>query len=314
MISPRKAVLAASPLLMPIFCTWIIHHYFHEVFGDNNLTLGIYSRDIYIPLGIGAIFCLYQMIGSGVTVRLRLRAFVAFIGTLTAQILFLKNYIQLSLRFPHEILVVLLLLGCLVVLAFSFLSTIKPSEIMNYIKKRNSAAIYSLIALISLFNYPMILKVFWRQASFLTAKSVYYFYQLFGINLKFSLTPVSFNLSGSGFAIKIIMGCSGLEGIFFFVFAFSLIQLIGKKNIDKNVLLAYGVGSVFLFLLNTLRISSFYFLGIQLEKMAIDRTGKNLIEGAFHNHLGWILYLLGIIIFVRIYRKYEMQKTTIRLS
>lgn len=305
MIRLKKLMVAVSPLGLPIFYTWVIHHYFHEVFGENNLTLGIYSRDIYIPLVIGAIFCLYHMVGNGVNVKLRPHILMLSIGLLFAVIWVLKNYLLLTLKFPHSFLVIALLTSCCALLMLAFFSLIKPSEILSYVNKRNTAAVYSLIALVSLLNYPMILKFLWRHASFLTAKSVCYLYKLFGIGLGLTLTPVSFNLHGGGFGIRIVMGCSGLEGIFFFVFAFSLLQLIGKKGIDFRVMVAYLAGAVFLFLLNTVRISTFYFLGIQFEKMELGRTGKNWIEGAFHNHVGWILYLLGIIIFVRIYRKLE---------
>lgn len=296
---------AVIPLGLPIFYTWVIHHYFHEVFGENNLSLGIYSRDIYIPLVIGAIFCLYHMVGNGVDVKLRPSIVLFSTVLLLAVIWFLKNYFSLTLRFPHSFLVISLLTSCCALLMLAFFSLIKPSEILAYVNKRNTAAVYSLIALVSLLNYPMILKFLWQYASFLTAKSVCYLYKLFGIDLGLTLTPVSFNLHGGGFGIRIVMGCSGLEGIFFFIFAFSLLQLIGKKGIDVRVVAAYLVGAAFLFILNAVRISTFYFLGIQFEKMELGRAGKNWIESAFHNHLGWILYLLGIIIFVRIYRKIE---------
>jgi exosortase/archaeosortase family protein len=305
MIQPKKVILAVTPLGLPILCTGLIHHFFYLTFGENNLTLGIYSRDIYIPLGIGAVFSLYQMVGKGVSVRLRPRIFAGFLSLGLGIILFLKNYFFLITKFSHSFLVATLLSSCVLLLCLAFLSTLKFSEVLSFVRKKNSAATYLLIATISLLNYPLILKFFWREASYLTARSVYYIYKIFGLDLHFRLTPVSFNLTGGGFAIKIIMGCSGLEGIFFFIFGFSLIQCLEKRGFDWKVGLAYGVGSLFLFLLNTFRISLFYFLGIQFEKLYSGRIGKEMIEAAFHNHLGWILYLLGIIIFIRTYRKME---------
>lgn len=314
MSKARKVVLAFCPLLLPIFCTVVIHHYFHLVFGQNNLTLGIYSRDIYIPLGIGAVFSLYKMIGSGVSLRIRHRWLFLTSILLVSLVLILKNYFFLSAYFSQPFLVVLLLSGCVLLLVLSFISTIKFSEVLAYIRKENTAAAYVLICLVSLFNYPLILKYFWREASYLTAKAIYWVYKICGVPLGIRLTPVSFNLSGGGFAIKIIMGCSGLEGIFFFIFAFSLIQCLEKRGFSWTVLTAYGVGSIFLFLLNTFRISIFYLLGIQMERMSLGGMGKRLIEGAFHNHIGWILYLAGIIFFVRTYRRFEKVKWAVRES
>ncbi|MFM8315513.1 MAG: hypothetical protein ACKOA8_14610 [Deltaproteobacteria bacterium] len=307
----RKGLLswarAFIPLSLPIFCTALIHHFFFRTFGENNLTLGIYSRDIYIPLGLGAIFSLSRMLGYGVSLQFR-----PFFGALTLGlgvliVVLLHHYWSLASQFSHSFLVVTLLASCVLLLISAFLTTLKFFEILAYIRKENTAALYVLIALASLLNYPMILNFFWKQASFLTAKSVYYVYLLFGVPLHFQLTPVSFNLSGGGFAIKIIMGCSGLEGIFFFIFGFSLIQCLEKKSFDWKVPLAYFVGSVFLFLLNTLRITSFYFLGIQLKRVMASSDVRKVIEAAFHNHFGWILYLVGIIIFMRIYRALEQR-------
>ncbi len=301
----KKLLSASLPLVLPIVCTALIHHYFFKTFGANNLTLGIYSRDIYIPLGLGAIFSLYHMIGNGVVLRFRLLYFIGTMVLLVGMIALLKNYLGMMLKFPHSTLIGTLLSSCFFILVLSFLTTLKFSDLLAYIRKRNSAALYTLVALGSLLNYPVILNFFWREASYLTAKSVYYVYRLFGVPLHFQLTPVSFNLSGGGFAIKIIMGCSGLEGVFFFVFGFSLLQCLEKRDFDWKVVGAYGVGSVFLFFLNTVRISTFYLLGIHLEKIFEFRKVKGIIEASFHNHLGWILYLLGIIIFVRVYRRVE---------
>ncbi|NBX69629.1 MAG: exosortase/archaeosortase family protein [Proteobacteria bacterium] len=305
MIQPKKAALALAPLGFPVLATVIIHHFFHETFGENNLTLGVYSRDIYIPLGLGAWVSFYHLQDNGVSISFRPKMFVSFLALLAAIILFLKNYLFLTSLFSHSCLVITLLMSCVFLLGTGFLCTLRVKELVTFVREKSTAALYALIAVAALLNYPHILKFFWREAAYGTARSVLELYRLFGMNLKFSVTPVSFNLTGEGFAIKIIMGCSGLEGIFFFIFAFSLIQCLHKRDWSWKVFGAYGLGTVFLFLLNTFRISLFYLMGIQFEKMAMGKAGKKVIEAAFHNHLGWILYLVGIIIFVRLYRKWE---------
>lgn len=300
-----------APLGLPIFCTAFIHHLFFQTFGENNLTLGIYSRDIYIPLAIGALFCLHRMIGNGVQVRFRKMFFVSTLLLVALIYAFLKNYTQFIFKVPHSLLVIVLLFSCFLVLISAFLTTLNFSELLGYARSQTNAVIYLLIAFASLLNYPTILKFFWKQASYLTAKSVYFVYLLFGVPLQFKLTPVSFNLSGGGFAIQIVMGCSGLEGVFFFIFGFSLIQWLEKRGFGWRAGLAYLSGSILLFLLNTIRITSFYFLGIQLKKFMPSRQVRDLIEVAFHNHFGWILYLVGIIIFMRIFRQFESGRVPI---
>jgi exosortase/archaeosortase family protein len=301
----KKWGMAVCPLLLPILCTAVIHHFFQTTFGENNLTLGIYSRDIYIPLGMGALFSFYRMVGNGVQIYFRTSYFLLTLSLLIGVVVLLRNYLTAISNFSHPFLVVSLLMASIATLMTSFLITLKLSEILAYVRRRNSTALYALIAVTSLLNYPLILKFFWREASYLTAKSVFYVYRLFGVQLKFLFTPVSFNLSGGGFAIRIIMGCSGLEGIFFFIFAFSLIQCLERKSFNFNVAIAYGLGSILLFLLNTVRIASFYLLGIELQKHYETLTAKTVIESVFHNHIGWILYLLGISGFIRAYRKWE---------
>ncbi|NBY21124.1 hypothetical protein EBQ74_13020 [bacterium] len=198
MIQPKKAALALAPLGFPVLATVIIHHFFHETFGENNLTLGVYSRDIYIPLGLGAWVSLYHLQDNGVSISFRSNMFVSFLALLAAIILFLKNYLFLTSLFSHSCLVITLLMSCVFLLGAGFLCTLRVKELVTFVRDKSTAALYALIAVAALLNYPHILRFFWREAAYGTARSVLELYRLFGMNLKFSVTPVSFNLTGRG--------------------------------------------------------------------------------------------------------------------
>ena len=110
-----------------------------------------------------------------------------------------------------------------------------------------------------------------------------------------------FTLWNPDFAISMVMGCSGLEGIFFFLFTYCLVKLFGleKENSLGKSFVVCCAGVTLMLVLNILRISFFFALSLFLERHYANNQGKAFCEWAFHANIGWFLYLAGLIVFFR---------------
>jgi exosortase/archaeosortase family protein len=304
----RKFIAPIIVLTTPIASVAVVHHFFHEVLGPNNLALGIYSRDVYVPLVLGLVFAIYKLVEDGLRVRFQLIPAVASVGLVWGIVSILKNIDGLSSRVSIIMLATLLFVGCVALVVSSFLVTINFRELLEKIRSRGRSSVYLLLALIALFEYPIILQLFWSQASHLTAVCVYHCLKIFGILVIPRFAGWSFNLWNPNLSIEIVMGCSGLEGMFFFVFAFSLVQYLKKRSFTWSVAVPYALGAMFLFVLNVARITAFFMIALAIGRSQFGISSKVFLEQSFHLNLGWILYLIGICLFLYLYHKLERQE------
>ena len=83
-----------------------------------------------------------------------------------------------------------------------------------------------------------------------------------------------------------------------------MLLLFDWKRLSPLVLIAYPLAVGYAFVLNIIRISLFFILGHLIsERMDSERAGK-LVLWLFHSNVGWILYLIGIGIFLGATLKY----------
>ncbi len=113
------------------------------------------------------------------------------------------------------------------------------------------------------------------------------------------------------FHVTIAPVCSGVEGLYFFIFIFGIIGMLHWKNYSrKALLLLFFIGNGMMLTLNILRITLFFRLAVWLtEKWGSGSKSGELFKWAFHAHIGWILYFLGLGLFFWImprFRKIKM--------
>jgi exosortase/archaeosortase family protein len=95
------------------------------------------------------------------------------------------------------------------------------------------------------------------------------------------------------FTIAIGTGCSGLEGVFFFLFMGLLIVMARVEEwgwLKSSLFLAIGVPGIYA--MNILRISVFYVVAIVVHREYGAVESGTAFIALFHSLVGWFLYLL----------------------
>jgi exosortase/archaeosortase family protein len=110
-------------------------------------------------------------------------------------------------------------------------------------------------------------------------------------------------------AIKIAKGCGGLDGYLLMCSALSIVSALVQVEFSIFEYLIFGLlGFLLMSLLNVLRIGLIFFMGIRLIGHFGENAGTSVLETAFHAHLGWILYGVGLYYFVRLLFSWDESK------
>lgn len=149
--------------------------------------------------------------------------------------------------------------------------------------------------------YPTVNHFAWMYLCTSTCKIAYNVINFLGFK-NISLVE-HFRLVSPYFKISIFSPCSGLEGILMFiaVFSFFLIQLGNDLLKLKSIFLAYFIGIYYMYFLNIMRIVSYFLFGISVAKTSGSNEGANAAIRLFHSNVGWILYFIGISLFIAIW-------------
>lgn len=149
--------------------------------------------------------------------------------------------------------------------------------------------------------YPMLNSILWSHLSSSTCIIVSRGLALFGYSDVFLVG--GYTLKSPYFSISIFPACSGLEGILIFVTVFSifLIQsnLIFLKT--KYIFFTYLIGIFYMYVLNILRIISYFLFGMSVAKTSGSVEGAKSAIKLFHSNVGWVLYFIGISLFIYIW-------------
>jgi exosortase/archaeosortase family protein len=291
------ALLVFAIPLLEIF--WL-RHCVHQAFGPNLLSLGIHATDIYVPLLLGAALVFYKLRQSN---RLPL-VWQARTGWLNALFLLLttglvQSFDRIYVSFAHaEILVSGIFLLAGLTFGTSLFLALSPRTLREALRPYSYRIGYGFIAILGLIYYPVVLDRFWPSLSQATSTLCAIVLQLLGIPIVELTQGKVISLWHPRFCAEMVMGCSGLEGVFFFLFSFWLLQVFHthKTTVERAVGLTLG-GCLFLFALNVLRICLFFSAAVFLEKYVASQTSRNFFEWVFHANVGWILYAFGIHLF-----------------
>ncbi len=174
------------------------------------------------------------------------------------------------------------------------------------LKQYRWEALFSLFAGGLFYLFHLSIHYLWPFLSTAVTLIVYSLLKILGFKMILGDDP--FTLSHPLFSAKIAAACSGLEGIFLFIFLFSLILIVdwGKYSLKKAFLI-YCLGILFMFCLNALRVTIFFAAAILATKHWGQGQASQLFVWFFHANVGWIFYLIGIAVFFSILFRF-MQK------
>lgn len=304
----RDLGVCLALLVLPAAEVAWLHHAVHRAYGANNTVIGIYSRDVYIPFLIGIVMILIWLRRDGVKLAWQPAWTVLNLISLTVALAVLTlSPSRIALGVSAEAEVAFLLSSALVAITTSLFIWIPPGQLVRRVRQHSGRGVCLALALWCLVAYPMILSWLWPTLSYATGRSVSELLALFGYPLRELSFGSSFILRHARFAASINMGCSGLEGIFFFLFTFFLTLSFRVTQTARTLwngrnLLMLLSGCLYMFVLNLLRVTAFFVFALYLEENYVDEAGRRFFEWAFHENLGWALYAPGLLLFFAVWR------------
>ncbi len=281
-------------LFLPCFEIYLLHSMVHHVFGPNNVYLGFYSRDVYIPLMIGVAVCL-DIMHRRRPFELRCDFLIAAINIFlfcclaTALVSWDSIVMKMGPAWPTAGLIV----GAYLLVPTSFFVFLPWKGFLARLRPLTLHWLSLIASFGMLCFYPRILTALWVWLGPWTGAAVFHLLRAMGLNVTKVAVTYNIRVFHPDLIAAIGMGCSGYEGIFFFLFAYSLFRVFqsNQRSALRNAAVI-GAGVLFLFALNILRIAGFFYFAVRQNQLS--GNGGDFFLWAFHENLGWFLYFAGI--------------------
>lgn len=192
-------------------------------------------------------------------------------------------------------------------------SRVSLQEFLFRLKTRRQLWFSALLAGSCFFGYHVYNTLFWTWLVKPTGWGVSKIGIMFGIPIFEIITePAAIVVKIPWGKIRIIEGCSGLEGVALFLWFLGIILILDGEKISrskKTIIMICGI--IYMFTLNILRIVSFLGFGaFQFSHLGKTEALKSQVQ-IFHSSAGWTLYLLGLgLFFAGFYRLLFSEKSS----
>lgn len=286
------------PVAQLILLRWYLHHGLELRFGFANTT----DFDFLLPVPVAFFFLFYALDSvKPLTLRLNRWGLLTNLVSLGLFIAFNQNYEAIALISPE--LVNQIWFGLLALVTFSAACLwLRPSD---YLQNPNRLAFIPCLFIgSSLYLYQNAWRWLWLGFGEATSFAIQKIFQYFPSNsIVATFTPEeAVRLDHAALSVRIGRGCGGGDAVFFFVLVFALMILMNPKRAKKiHWMASFAVGLAWMFALNLLRIILLFFVGIALRKHLGVEVGTDLFKLIFHTHVGWLLYVAGIYLYLRIW-------------
>ena len=180
----------------------------------------------------------------------------------------------------------------------SLLAWVDRREAVRRLQGARREAVFLLLASSAFALYESFHQHLWAGFSGATIPPVQFLLGCIGVPVQISLRD--FSIIHPRFHLKIMAPCSGLEGMALLIFALSLMGMMRPGNwiLGRRGIKLYAAGLGYLFLLNTIRISLLFGLGVWVSERWGEAAALKVVLRGFHAHVGWILYLAGIALYL----------------
>ena len=185
----------------------------------------------------------------------------------------------------------------------SLLVWVDRREAARRLRGARREAVFLLLASSAFALYESLQQHLWAGLSGATIPPVQLLLGWIGVPVQVSAGD--FMISHPRFQLRIAAACSGLEGMAFFVYAFSLAQMLGLAGLAGGARIAAGylAGVGWMFALNILRVALLFRIALWAGNRWGAAGESKLVTWGFHSHAGWILYLVGIGLFIGIFSR-----------
>lgn len=114
------------------------------------------------------------------------------------------------------------------------------------------------------------------------------------------VTPTTLIVKHPLTGIHVGHGCGGFDSLLFFFSAFSVFAPMNWEMMKaRNWFLSLIVGCFFFLGLNAVRLIGMFAVGVVATSLYGKEFGNNVILGIFHVHAGYIIYTLGVIVYLQ---------------
>jgi len=152
-------------------------------------------------------------------------------------------------------------------------------------------------------NYYYFMRTIWTNMRDWTSHAAANILHAAGVPVVAELHPKwqSVILTGPHIHVEVNPGCNGLEGIFLFNFMLSVMLLVDWQLFRRcSIVMLYAFGVAYMFLMNALRISVFYSVGLWTWQPGVPPWVASLRVAPmllFHSYIGWTFYLIAFGLF-----------------
>lgn len=173
-----------------------------------------------------------------------------------------------------------------------------PAEVLARMRSQPNMMLAAGVVLCTQAFQAKIIHIFWSHLARMTGTLVAGLLRLLGMDVT-DVGKYDILLKGKHFSAIVGPGCSGLEGIFFFISLFSILLVFESRTYPwtRNAFV-YVVGCFYMFALNIVRISLFFAIASWIAvRYQDDAKATRVLLLVFHSHIGWVIYLVAIFMF-----------------
>ncbi len=266
----------------------------HRTLGPSLSSLGFYSRDFYVPIFLGfwtlAAFYIKRKKLQTRFSYLAMKWHLALIGSFGAVLTQYDPLVVLTSPAVASFLLLALVSSVILSLLFVFFDL---ERLVGYLRSQGSRVFLLILGVALIGFYPKLVLLNWGWLVKATGHCVLYALKILGLEVNGYDMNYAVGITHSYLNVSINSSCSGMEGVFFFLFSFCLYLFVAEGEWSGfRATVVATVGILVMCAVNVFRIVLFFCLCVYLN--SIRAPGSALFSWAFHANVGWVLYLFSI--------------------
>jgi len=303
----QALALFALPFVELLLVRWG----WHQVLGPNVLVLGFHQTDVLpgIVVGTGVLFWLYYRTAP---FALSFQKYGALFHAIVVALFALHTtYFDAFTVSSSPRVSALLQLSFFAVTLYSSLFVWVPlDQWKTRYEANHRPTLAVLTGILCLTAYPFVIEFYWHNLATWVGSCVAYALNFVGLDVRYHMGQ-SLILQHKALTARIMKPCSGLEGIFLFLFAFTLVWGFDQGRLSlRRRLFAYAAGVLFMFSLNVARIVAFFIFSVTVARTPLGGGPERTMKALFHSGVGVVLYLVGITLFLMVVYRFPFKRRT----
>lgn len=216
---------------------------------------------------------------------------------------------SMDMKTSHMAITALTLLGCIAG-GFVFINW---REFKRYAFRNERITCVALLGASASGIYSLMDKYMWQKMAYSAAQGSQWVLEIFDLGTKVGIAKQPDNvlatmLTSDNFSLFVYQPCSGLEGIFLFIFLLSIVLLMDWPMLQRiDLIETYLIGFIFMYAANILRIVSLFLLGHFAhapDASPLLASMRGLPIHIFHSFVGQIYYIFAFMIFTHLLYAY----------